>query len=474
MEALQRLHNRGSIGGYDIDNSLKLESDNTEYLTYTPSSTTNVKTWTFSCWVKRTELYNGSNTQHLFGHYTDGSNHSAFRFDDADVLELRNVITGNVYELKTDQVFRDTSAWYHIVIAYDTTQSTAADRTKVYVNGNQVTLSGTYTALNQITYINTSGDAIGVGTLANFSNIHFNGYMAEVHHIDGQQLAASDFGEFDEDTGIWKPKAYTGSYGTNGFYLDFENSASLGADGSGNSNNFTLSNITSTDQATDTPTNNFCTLNTNSALGAVNYIEGATIGITASSPTDEPGEASIMFNKGKWYYECQAVGTTDADAMFGLGKVNEWGLGSSNPGNDAYSFGYHLSGRVYYSNNSNITGWASYGTTDKIMVAIDHDNGFAYFGINGTWGNSGVPTSGATGTGGFNYFSNTSIASGDDVVFAFRIHYRANNQSYYNFGGYTVMSIASAESDANGYGTFEYAPPTGYYALCTKNLAEFG
>ena len=481
MEALQRLHNRGSVStGYDIEYSVKNEDANGERFQsgswFTNYSST--KTFTYSMWVKRTDLTTGTNYLLQYQYNTGVGFSFGFAADNStQALYYLLQTSGTVYAYgKTTALYRDTSAWYHIVWRVDTTQATAADRIRIYVNGVQQDLESggnghpAYPSQNYDAPLQTTQYVLGAGGTGGFC-----GYCSEYYFIDGQSLAPTEFGEFDSDTGIWKPIEYTGTFGNEGYYLDFADASALGKDVSpNNQGNFSHYGGSSTDQATDTPTNNFCTLNTNSALGVVNYIEGATIGITASSPLDEPGEASIMFNKGKWYYECRAVGTTDADAMFGLGKVNEWGLSSSNPGNDAYSFAYHSAGRVYYNNNTSITGWATYGTTDKIMVAIDHDNGFAYFGVNGTWGNSGVPTSGATGTGGFDYFGNTSIASGDDVVFAFRIHYRANNQSYYNFGGYTVMSISSAETDANGYGTFEYAPPSGYYALCTKNLAEFG
>lgn len=469
--------NSAVAAGYDIDNSLKLESDNTEYLTYTPSSTTNVKTWTFSCWAKRTELYNGSNSQHLFGHFTDGSNHTAFRFDDADVLELRNVVTGTTYELKTDQVFRDTSAWYHIVIAFDTTQSTAADRTKVYVNGNQVTLSGTYTALNQITYINTSGDAMGVGTLAGFGN-HFNGYMAEIHHIDGQQLAASDFGETDSDTGIWKPKEYTGTYGSNGFYLDFEDSGSLGADDSGNGNNFTLNNITSADQATDTPTNNFAIYNQLIPKDEFEIYLGATRSKKTTTNRWRTMASTLAVANGKWYAEFQNslysttgtarfVGVAPASIFTETSAATGGYLGGSST-ETTDSIGYHSDNGQRYINGSG----AAYGdswTTDEIIgVALDMDNGYVYFSKNGTWQNSGDPTSGSSGTGGI------ALQLSDEAHYIAGSIYNSNAQLEVNYGGFTFISVASGNSDANGYGNFEYAPPSGYYALCSKNLAEYG
>jgi hypothetical protein len=298
-------------------------------------------------------------------------------------------------------------------------------------------------------------------------------YVAEAHCIDGQALAASDFGEYDSDSGIWIPKEYTGTYGNQGYYLDFKNASNLGQDQSGNGNNFgTFYAGGAENQATDTPTNNFCTLNVISAIGNNTYTEGATKGI--ANAQNEQAEGTFMINKGKWYFEAQNI--TSYGAMFGFGKPNNWATSNpNNPGNDTSSFAIANDGNVYYNNNTAASGWAAYATTDKAMIAVDLDNGFCYFGKNGIWGNSGDPTSGSSGTGGFNYVSLvTNISLGDELVPALRISYTQTHGAMFNFGGYTIMTISSAASDDNGYGTFEYAPPSGYYALCTKNLAEYG
>ena len=260
METLQRTANRGSIStGYDIDNSLKIEADNTEYLSRTPSSASNQRTWTFSAWVKRTEL---GRAQKIFSARLNNSDagYLGLYFAASDKLDLETYYR---HLFITNEVYRDTSAWYHIVLALDTTDGTSANRIKLYVNGTQITSFNTYneSQLGQnYEYVINSTVEHRIGS-SYFTSIDFSGYMSEINFVDGSQLAPTEFGEFDEDSGIWKPKAYTGSYGTNGFYLDFENSGSLGADSSGNGNNFTPTNITSADQATDTPTNNFCTFN---------------------------------------------------------------------------------------------------------------------------------------------------------------------------------------------------------------------
>lgn len=477
METLQRTANRGSIStGYDIENSLKLERANSEAIAATNSTQSgNRKTWTFSTWIKRTEIsYSGAfGVVAIFYAASSG-----IRFESTDKLGIRLYTSGGLAgDFLTTQVFRDTSAWYHIVLTVDSTEATSSNRVKLWINGEQVTDFGTetYPNLNDEFQFGEAQSAapIRIGN-AYWGTSPFSAYIAETHYLNGTAKQASDFGEYDADSGIWIPKEYTdGGYGDIGFYYKYDNASSLGEDSSGEGHDASaLSNITSADQATDTPTNNFCTLNVISAIGDNTYTEGATKGI--ANAQNEQAEGTFMINKGKWYFEAQNI--TSAGAMFGFGKPNNWATGNpNNPGNDTSSFAIANDGNVYYNSNTAASGWASYATTDKAMIAVDLDNGFCYFGKNGTWGNSGDPTSGATGTGGFNYVSLvTNISLGDELVPALRISYTQTHGAMFNFGGYTVMSISSAVSDANGYGTFEYAPPSGYYALCTKNLAEYG
>jgi hypothetical protein len=325
---------------------------------------------------------------------------------------------------------------------------------------------------------------IGIFNSGSGTPYSFNGYLTEIHHIDGQQLAASSFGEFDTDTGIWKPKAYTGSYGTNGFYLDFGNSGSLGADDSGNGNNFTLSNITSVDQATDTPTNNFTTWigdgtpwnatagdNSYTKEGATTVYHGATTG-WSTIPTTQGVYG------GKWYAELK-YNSAKPNLFWGVlpvSRIGELPLNTYLGATDAHDgFGFYTdSTRVRYYEGTVVSPPQNLGLSngDIIQVAMDKDNGYVYFGINNTWTQdvnsvTGVPTSGSSGTGGW------AMNYDDAYCFAASL-YNPSAEFPVNFGGFTTMTISSSASDANGYGTFEYAPPTGYYALCTKNLAEYG
>tara|TARA_R100001594_G_scaffold3964_4_gene14610 strand:+ start:2186 stop:3598 length:1413 start_codon:yes stop_codon:yes gene_type:complete len=469
MEVLQRTANRGSIstGVYEIGNSLKLESDNTEYLYRTLGTPTSTKKFTISFWVKRTEL---GRTLSIFGTTQSSSSpEQTFRifFENDDQFQVQDYDTSNNYRLIVPQVFRDTSAWYHIVVAIDTTQATASNRMKFYVNGGQITdwTDGAETQPAQDHDIDVgSGKVLSIGRWVDDNGTaytEFNGYLAEYNFIDGQQLASTDFGEYDSDTGIWIPKEYTGTYGNNGFYLDFEDSSSLGADDSGNSNNFTLNNIAAADQATDTPTNNFCTWN---PLWVYQYqpiiSEGATK-VRYDDSTDEGAKATIGLTNGKWYWEAKPVGTIGSQYI-GIQTDGDDNIASGQSQSNNYTMVINPTGRYYsYAGSQSESadqGW-DLTASDWLGIALDMDSS----------------------TQTIKYYKNGSLMQSldlisdmqDKTVFPFLQNYE--NRSFdINFGGYTINTISSAATDANGYGTFEYAPPSGYYAICTKNLSEFG
>jgi hypothetical protein len=475
MAFLTEAANRGSIAtGYDIDNSLKLEADNTEFMDRTISITGNRKTWTYSGWVKRTEIsFAGDGFGHTFffgGAY--GSEACLLRFNTGttaatlDTLQIDIGFGGTLSRSHTSQRFRDISAWYHIVLAVDTTQSTATDRFKLYVNGELVTsyYSRNNPAQNFDTGNNyqSSGYVNNVGAYKSGGTTYgkFCGYIAEVNHVDGAALAPTAFGEFDEDSGIWKPKAYTGSYGNNGFYLDFESSGSLGADSSGNGNNFTLNNITSADQATDTPTNNFAIPNVigTTRTNKFTYTEGGTKVVSAGSADWDSWANTIAVGNGKWYAEFKIINT--GSYFVGVGSEEYYFIGAGNGAGfpEIYygytgtnSVGYHGNNGDIYNNGTQVVIGTTYTANDIISVALDMDNGKVYFAKNGTYINSQNPV---TGTNAQNlpdtearYFIGTS-------------QFQASLGVECNYGGYTTFSISSAASDANGYGTFEYAPPS--------------
>jgi len=481
MAFLTEAANRGSIAtGYEIDNSCKFEADNSEHLHRTPSSAGNTKTWTYSVWFKRTEL--GVSSQLISALDT----YMYFETNDQAWLNFRS--GGENFFLATNRVFRDTSAWYHAVIVCDVTDSTAADRAKLYINGVRETSYANSTYQNLDSNDTTGMNAATVHRVGAYSNYgaYFNGYMAEAHLIDGQALDPTDFGEYDIN-GIWVPKEYTGTYGTNGFYLDFSDAANLGDDASGNGNNFTEASITSADQAVDSPTNNFAIL----SHAMQGYYEDQWSIISDGGTKFRCTEfdawittvSSIGVTKGKWYAEFQPTGARPNN-MYGIASMEQLDNNSGyiyggylGESGESWGIGYYqTNGNLYKQQNSGYTLTAAFGSSisqnQKVGVAIDMDNHNLYISINNTWQNSGDPTSGATGTGAISFddtetvafgLSGYSLGSGNDTIVSV------------NFGGYRTGGMPSINStDENGYGVFRYAPPSGYYALCTKNLAEYG
>ena len=484
MEVLQRTANRGSIStGYDIDNSLKFEADNTEIIYRANESGTNRKTFTTSLWFKRTELgaaqevWHGGRNGEMVG--IGILTYSGF----ADQLWVDvgggTGNTGTLYRSASNQVIRDTSAWYHFVLAVDTTQGTEANRMKVWLNGVEVTSWEQHQipAQNYQSALEYGADMAWGGFRPNNSEL-FSGYLAECHYLDGVAKVQTDFGEFDEDSGIWKPKAYTGTYGNNGCYMKYDDSSALGADSSGNGNTFTLNNITAADQALDTPTNNFCTLLATSPSGTY-YKRIRDGGTSFQSVTNAWAScwSTIPLYSGKWYAEFKRTAEGSGSNVFiGAGGLDEnlyyynINFVGNNGNGTTFSVGLYSSNGDFYS-GSGVTG-SSYGTGDIICLAVDQDNGAIYFRKNneawmGDGTNAGNPASGASRTGAqiIDWGTATNIAISN---------YANTDETEANYGGYSCMSNTRSNSDENGYGLFVYEPPTGYLAICSKNLAETG
>ena len=304
----------GQASEYEIDQSIRFNDGDSAYLSRTPSSGGNQRTWTWSAWVKRCALtLGGSNHQTLFSCATENSQ---IRFHaSGDTL---NVLFGGSTDgiLVTSQVFRDVEAWYHIVVAVDTTQSTASDRCKVYVNGSQVTSfsTETYPAEDYDSGFNNT-EAHNIGRSAADSDRFFDGYLAEINWIDGTAKAASDFGETNSNTGQWIPKRYGGSYGTNGFFIDGRDSSDLGDDESGNGNDFSSSGLAAADHVKDSPTNNLPTFNTLSS-GAGTLSDGNLQYVGTSSWTNTRLNLLVP-DTGKWALRFKTASSYD-QIMVGL------------------------------------------------------------------------------------------------------------------------------------------------------------
>ena len=457
-------------GGYEIDNSLRFNDDDTADLRRTFSSAGNRKLWTWSGWFKRTTL--SGVVDSLFAGFVDANNRLRFNFHSSDTIEIFGKIGGTEVNVKTAAVFRDVSAWYHFVWVMDSAQSTAANRMKIYVNGVQITSFGTatYPAQNAESVINNN---IGhfIGQRGDGASV-LDGYLSEMHFINGVAKAPTDFGEVD-DNGVWIPKRYSGSYGTNGFYLEFketgtsQNSSGMGADTSGNDNHFASTNLAATDVTTDTPTNNFATFNSIFSNARSGFTSTATLreGNTGATGVSTGGNVStIGLNKGKWYWEIKIVTRVSNDMNIYLLSIPGPHAGVSL----SRTMMWQSQDDLYFNNNqTNATKTAdlvSFDDGDIVAVALDLDastpNVILY--KNGTVLNSG---------NAFNF--NANERDGGNFIFPALGIENTSDNGLINFGN-PAFAISSGNADANGYGNFEYAVPSGYYSLCTKNLAEFG
>ena len=469
------LDSNSASGVYEIDNSLKIESDNSESLNRTLGTPTDVDKATFSFWFKRTEL----GRQWLFStRQNTSSPYDTFRISitSGDAIQVQNYQNSYNARIITDRLFRDTSAWYHIVASIDTTQSTAGDRIRLYINGVEETSFSTedQPPQNSDLYLE-SGRILEIGRFIPDQGLagalyECEGYLAEAHFVDGQQLAPTKFGEFDDDTGIWVPKEYTGTHGNNGHYLKFDSSGSLGADDSGNSNNFTLNNIAAADQATDTPTNNFCIFNPRIATSNAPTINEGGMHVTGGGGTWNNAYGSLGAQNGKWYYEYKV---TDSDiGFFGASTFPIEADASSSSQflyDQSFVIGYsagHYYQRINGTQISNEgTGWETTSTNDiyGLFLNLD-DQEFT------------VARNGSVLSGTLSQPVSLNSAFDNKFVFPCNAQYE-NDGGEFNFGGYTLISNTKSYNDANGYGNFVYSPVlsgVNYYALCTKNLAEYG
>ena len=464
------------------------------YLTKIFSSNGNRRTMAISFWIKRSVLGAADN---LFGS-GQGSVNSFCRFETNSRLKIfdYNGQAGQ-WILESRRQFLDTTAWYHIHYILDSSQSTAADRVQLYVNGVRETSFITETYPNQDTDFNWNSAAqswaIGAKIYGGVTGSYFNGQMAHFHFVDGTASAPTVFGETDSTTGIWKPKTNPSvTYGSEGFFLKFENSGALGTDSSGNSNTFTVNG--NLKQSISTPSNKFPTFNprgTADGYDTTSYQLNAghtalmTTGVNRVQPID------MCFQGGKWYWECKiekanmfaTLGVYMTD--FSSAKRIEQFAGdlalqsAADGGKRAVSFLTSASSSQIQNAGSTVTYGANCSDGDIIMFAFDSATGKVWTGRNGTWNNApgtsnvGDPAAGTNDSG-------TVLTNTDNDLMSFYISGRnsdsTNRYMYINFGhGYFgTTAVASANADGNGNGSFEYAPPTGFLALCSSNIQSDG
>jgi len=472
--------NSAASGGFEVANSCRFDSGSSAYMHKTPDSASNRRTFTISTWIKRSKL---GASQFVYNVRPDSNGATGIFFTSGDVLFL--TIEPISKTLVTNRVFRDISAWYHIVYAIDTTQGTAANRIKLYVNGVQETSfsAASYPDENADLDVNTA-NPINIGRRLENSSDFIGAYLSEFVFIDGLALAPTSFGEFDEDSGIWKPKRVSGlTFGTNGFYLNFQASGNLGNDASGGTD-LTESGLAATDQSTDTCTNNSATWNS-----LVHFSTSATFseGNLKVAPTENTSRvytvstiAMPTVSGSKWYAEFKYLETND-HALIGILDAKQISFvfhnnsdldnqnGDTSVGRVTYRSG---NGLIKFPSGQSVDSSVTLSNNDIVMIALDSGSGKIWFGVNGTWTNSGDP---AADSNGVDFSGQSWWTSGveDFVFFAGSGNTGGHDDWEANFGS-PSFAISSGNADGNGYGNFEFAPPSGYFSLNTKNLAEYG
>ena len=447
--------------GYDVANSVRLAGD--AYGQKSISSSGSGTTATFSAWIKPSVTPDKA----LFTSYIDSNNYVEIYFSSGQfrVFHYDGGSTSN--DVKTNAYYRDVTAWYHFHVIFDTTNGTEADRIQIYVNGTRVTSLATSNYPSSSQDLELSSSAATFNLAARNGDEQFIGYMAEVVWLDGTASAVTNFGEFDEDSStIWKPKSVSGlTFGTNGFYLDFEDSSNLGNDVNGGTD-FTETNLAATDQTTDTCTNNFATMNSlDNYYASTTFSEGNLKMVTNGSAIVY-NTSTIGFDTGKWYMEVK-LGSSSGEV---LGVITGPATANNNDnkiGNRADGWGYDYRGLVENAGVDEGGTFAAFDSGDVIGVYADLDNDKIYFSKNGTLQNSG------TGL-------NLDVAGSPTYFFAVGDNHGSNAATFeVNFGN-PVSALSSAVSDGE-YGNFEYSTTiTGdgasktFKALNTKNLAEFG
>jgi len=448
----------GGFYDYEIENSFRLDSSSNHNLSRTPASAGNRQTWTLSFWWKRAKILNG---QALFG-WGNTNQNTVFA-----IATYAGNSTWDIYDYNngTDRMavswsnkVRDPAAWYHIVLRIDTTQATASNRVRLYINGEAADSSGgrsSYPSQNLSLFANNNTTAY-VGR--DPYNTNGEGYYADVNFIDGQSLDPTSFAE--TKSGVWVPKEYTGSYGTNGYFLKFQNSAALGTDSSGNSNNFTVYNASSIDQMPDTPTNNFNTFSSVVRFNSGSLSEGSLKSSSVVGGASNQGPCSTYNVKsGKWYFEFRITGGSEPRSIYAgaaVARVDN----SLRPGRyvaAVYDGGiYNINGSLHQG------GLALPATNDVFGFATDMDNSTCQVYRNGSTYGTQLDFSGSSlaDTGFMGFMHNHGSSSTNSTVV---VNYGQDS----TFAGATT---AGGNADDNGYGDFKYAPPSGFLAMCSQNL----
>jgi len=456
-----------AVGGFNVANSVRLDGiDSSSRMEYTASNASNRRTWTWSAWIKRSDKRT-NNFQVLFSSTPTGPA-ERIMFE-GDKLTYDHDKAGTDFSVSTPGVLRDFSAWYHVVVMKDTTQSTETNRIKIYVNGVQQTLVEVQEGFPGQNLESTINTAAETQLFAQGDGEEFGGYACEVVFCDGQSLAADSFGEFDSDSGIWKPIDVSGlTFGTHGFYLDFEASGNLGNDANGGTD-LGETNLAATDQSTDTCTNNFATMLPLTKSTDATLSEGNLNVTYGTASTRRAIFGSIVVTAGKWFCETKVIATSQTSVEMNLGISNTYNpeaIGNALISANGFTVSlFPSNGSLYIGSTRDEQGLGNLAVNDIIGMAINIDDGTLQFYKNGSaLGSANDITTGDSDDGelypGFTIAN--SCSSGGQTFTA-----------SHNFGS-PAYSESGGNSDASGFGNFSMSVPSGFFSICTKNLAEYG
>ena len=482
----------GSFYGHTIDQSLRFNDGDSAYLSWTPPGAGEDQVWTISLWVKRCNL---SSNQGIFSAGANTSNIVQINWQANDSIRVWTEVSGTVRcRGETNAVFRDTSAWYHIVWRYDATVPV----TNLYVNGveQSVTYDTSIASASTVMFSTTNHD---LGRRSD-NNVYLDSYVAEFHGIDGTALYPASFGETKD--GVWIPKKYSGSYGNEGFYLTFQGTGTattsqdttaqtnIGDDQSGNGKNWAVNNLAAHDVVPDSPTNNFATLNplaeddVNIKSGAV-LSEGNLVTATAGFGSGSPwggGQSTLAIPTDKKIY-CEVLCSNQEGNYWAAGvsipELSANNTGSSNTGQiNAYNRAAMINGvETDYGSSAGLGGLgvSKLAVDDILQIAVDGATGKVWFGRNGTYFKSpSTNNSGTTGdpAAGSNEIGTVTNTDGKPL---FIVIMGGSATCHINFGAdssFAGRKTAQGNADGEGFGDFYYTPPTGYLALCSSNMSD--
>ena len=459
--------NRLASTGHTISQSIRFNDDDSPYMSRTQQAG-NQTTWTISCWVK---IGNIPGNFTIWSVHTGYQSYAQIRSIGGLEFAVGNGSSSASYHRLT-RLLRDPSAWYHLVMVFDSTNAASSERARIYINGErQLDFSNTGSWSQSYSSNVNSTQTMYIGEQGTGGN-HMDGYIAEFVQIDGQALDPSNFAETN-DNGIWVPKDISGlTFGTNGCHIDGRDASDLGDDESGNGNDFTTYNLASNDQVTDTPTNNFCTFNPNDNRGTPGTLSEGNLKM-AFAATNDNVTGTFGMSSGKWYWEAYIVDFNNTYIGVQDSNVSATGYTAS-----AVALWY---GGFIYENNSDTgdraiaTSGAAYSNGDVVGVAFDADNKKIWWSKNGQWytaNSSSTSTIAISEVVAGN--SAQVITRSPDFFMPFFGNY-THSTAIFNFGQEGTFSgnkTAGGNSDGNGVGNFFSAVPSGFKALCTKNLGS--